>query len=365
MQQAQKAAAEAKSERHGIFRLVEKGRVIELQFSERVAQQFIISRVYREKPREHHGLDGFEARQRGGGAIRFDHRVAHARVGHALDIRDHEAHVARGQLVEDYGFGCERSESLYLVNLVVCAKANLHARRHTPLHHANEHDGATVNVEPGIENQRLQRRVRRAFRGRHVLHDGFQHVFHTEAALGADQQRIVGRNGQHIFDLFLRVFRLRGRQVDLVDHRKDREVVPRRQKCVCDSLSLYALARIYYKERALAGGKRARDLIREIDVARRVDQIQAIFVPILRGVVQANALRLDRDAALALEVHRVEHLRLHFALAERAGQLEQSVGQGRFAMVDVGDDAEIADVLGIHELRWRERTRPARISRWF
>ena len=35
----------------------------------------------------------------------------------------------------------------------------------------------------------------------------------------------------------------------------------------------------------------------------------------------------DGDAALALQVHRVEHLLHHFALGQRAGHLEQAVRQ--------------------------------------
>src|SRR5271168_4684325 len=35
-------------------------------------------------------------------------------------------------------------------------------------------------------------------------------------------------------------------------------------------------------------------------------------------------------------------------MGERAGELEQPVGQGGFSVVDVRDDAEIPDVLGIH-----------------
>ena len=54
-------------------------------------------------------------------------------------------------------------------------------------------------------------------------------------------------------------------------------------------------------------------------------------------------MRLDGDAALALEVHRVEHLRLHLARLEGAGDLEKAVGQRRLAVVDVRDDREIAD----------------------
>ena len=52
----------------------------------------------------------------------------------------------------------------------------------------------------------------------------------------------------------------------------------------------------------------------------------------------------DGDAALALQVHRIEHLRHHFALRKRAGDFQQAVGQRRFAVVDVRNDREIADV---------------------
>ena len=44
------------------------------------------------------------------------------------------------------------------------------------------------------------------------------------------------------------------------------------------------------------------------------------------------------------EIERVEDLRLHFALLERAGHLDQAVGERRLAMIDVGDDTEVADV---------------------
>jgi len=57
---------------------------------------------------------------------------------------------------------------------------------------------------------------------------------------------------------------------------------------------------------------------------------------------------LDGDALFALEVHVVEHLRLHFALVQRVGFLQQPVGKRRLAMVDMGYDAEIADVFHIY-----------------
>jgi hypothetical protein len=60
---------------------------------------------------------------------------------------------------------------------------------------------------------------------------------------------------------------------------------------------------------------------------------------------KCRGLRLDGDAALALDVHRVEHLGLHLAVGQAAAALDQAVGQRALAVVDVGNDGEVADVL--------------------
>src|SRR5580698_1528622 len=57
---------------------------------------------------------------------------------------------------------------------------------------------------------------------------------------------------------------------------------------------------------------------------------------------------LDGDAALALEVHGVEHLGLHLAHGERSGQLQQAVRQRGFTVVDVRDDRKVAEESGVH-----------------
>ena len=59
--------------------------------------------------------------------------------------------------------------------------------------------------------------------------------------------------------------------------------------------------------------------------------------------LDADVLRLDRDAPLALEVHRVEVLLAHLPRVDGAGDLEDAVRQRRLAVVDVGDDREVAD----------------------
>ena len=69
VQQAEKAAAEAEAERHGVFRLEIEGAVVEAELFERVAQQSVLVRFHRVEPGEHHRLDFLEARQRLGGGI--------------------------------------------------------------------------------------------------------------------------------------------------------------------------------------------------------------------------------------------------------------------------------------------------------
>ena len=80
--------------------------------------------------------------------------------------------------------------------------------------------------------------------------------------------------------------------------------------------------RIDEQERPLARRERPRHFIREIDVSRRVDQVQDVGLTVFRCVVQAHGMRLDGDAPLALEIYRIEHLRLHLAGLQRAGGLE-------------------------------------------
>ena len=134
----------------------------------------------------------------------------------------------------------------------------------------------------------------------------------------------------------------------------DLEVVVDGQVRVGERLRLDALRRVDQQQRSLARGERSRDFVAEVDVARRVDQIEDVLLAVLRRVVQADRVRLDRDAALALEVHRVEHLRLHLAGLQGAGDLEEAIGQRRLAMVDVRDDREVPDVALIHQVTNRK-----------
>ncbi len=107
-------------------------------------------------------------------------------------------------------------------------------------------------------------------------------------------------------------------------------------------LRLDALRGVHHQQSALAGGQRARDLVAEVHVAGSVDQVELVGVAVVRLVHHAHGVGLDGDAALALQVHVVQDLRLHLAACHRAGQLQQTVAQRRLSVVDVGDDGEVS-----------------------
>jgi hypothetical protein len=73
-----------------------------------------------------------------------------------------------------------------------------------------------------------------------------------------------------------------------------------------------------------------------------------------------GVLRVDRDALLLLEVHRVHDALLDAAWLARKTppSLQELVDEGGLAVVDVGDDGDVADVL-VHwtdaDLGWKKR----------
>src|SRR5664279_3780880 len=60
-------------------------------------------------------------------------------------------------------------------------------------------------------------------------------------------------------------------------------------------------------------------------------------------------MSLDRDPALAFQVHRVEQLILFVAFVNRARAVEQSIGQRGLAVIDMRDDAKISGQLDRHK----------------
>ncbi len=298
---------------------------------------------------EDHRLQLLEARKRlRRRTVHLGDRVADLRIGHALDVGDQEADLADAKLLDRYGLRRKDTEAVDLVVLSLCHQLDLHLRLHHAVDHAHDDDDPAVRVVPGVEDERLERRVCDARWRMEASDHRLEDVLNAGALLGARQDGVGTVEADDVFDLTLALVGLRARQVDLVDDRNDLQVVLDGEVRVGERLRLDALRGIDQQQRPLAGCERPGHFVAEVDMPRGVDEVQDVLLTRLARVVQADRMRLDRDAALPLEIHRVEDLRLHLAWLQGAGQLEETIGQRRLAMVDVRDDREVADVALVH-----------------
>src|SRR5207245_4343958 len=139
-----------------------------------------------------------------------------------------------------------------------------------------------------------------------------------------------------------------GGEVDRVDHGDDRQVGVAREVEVRQGLGLDPLRGVDDEDRPLARRERARDLVGEVHVGGRVDQVEGVLVAVARAVEETDRVGLDRDASLALEIHRVQHLVDGLLGVHRARERQEAVGQRGLAVIDVGDDREVADASQRH-----------------
>ena len=191
--------------------------------------------------------------------------------------------------------------------------------------------------------------------------DLVQQVLDALAGLGAYPEDLAGVAADDPGEFGGIPVGLGGRQVDLVQHRDDLEVGVQRQVQVGQRLRLDALGGVDEKHGALAGGQAAGDLVTEVDVARGVDEVEHVLLLVLARPGEPDRLALDRDAALALDVHPVQVLGPHLAAFDHAGELQHPVGQRRLAVIDVSDDAEVPDhgLIGAARRRAGILARPA------
>ncbi len=139
------------------------------------------------------------------------------------------------------------------------------------------------------------------------------------------------------------------RPVDLV-HDKDRAVASA-ERLAENELGLRhrAVDRVDEQQHAVDHVHDPLDLATEVGVTRRVDDVDLHAAVHDRGV-----LGHDRDSALPLEVIRVHDPLGHLlVLAEDVALTEHPVDERGLAVVDVGDDRDVADVLALHRCNCR------------
>ena len=206
-------------------------------------------------------------------------------------------------------------------------------------------DGPTVGVVVAVENQGFERSLRIAFGCGQKVHGPFEHVLDADAVLGRGKNGEFGIKAQVILDLSLHPFDFGGRQVDLVDHGNDLQVMAQGQVEVGQGLGLHTLTRVHDEKGSFAGRQGPGHFIGKIHMAGGVDQVEDVLVSILGLVRETDRLALDGDTPFPFDVHGIENLILEFTIGNDSGGLNQPVGQGGLAVVDMGDNAEISDIL--------------------
>ncbi len=133
--------------------------------------------------------------------------------------------------------------------------------------------------------------------------------------------------------------------VDLVDDEDDGQLQLERLAQHEPRLRQRPFGGVDEQQHAVDHRQRALDLAAEVGVARRVDDVDLRV-----AVLHRRVLGEDRDALLALEIHRVhDPVGDVLVLAEGAGLPEHRVDERRLAVVDVRDDRDVAQLVALHE----------------
>ncbi len=264
-------------------------------------------------------------------------------MGDFLDLGGDEADLAGAKRLNRCVLGQEDADAVDQVGRARLHHLDAHASLQHAVEDAHQQDDAQVGIVPGVDQHGLQRGVHVTLGRGQAGDDAFQHVFDADARLGRAFDGVRGVDADHILDLGLHALGFGGGQVDLVEDRNDLVIVVDGLIDVGQRLGFHALRGVDHQNGAFAGGQRARHLIGEVDVTRRVHQVEDIVLAILGLVFQTHRLGLDGDAALLLDIHIIENLFRHFARGQATGELNQAVRQRRFAVVDVGDNGKIPD----------------------
>ncbi len=196
-------------------------------------------------------------------------------------------------------------------------------------------------------------------RRRDLLHDGLEEGVHALVRVGlgvvddpALQRRAVdhGEVGllvggaqfeEEVEGLVERSMRIGVGAVDLVDDHDGAQTQAQRPHEHVAGLRHGALVGVHQQQDRVDHGEHPLHFAGEVGVAGRVDDVDEVAAPLHRAV-----LGPDGDAALALQVVAVhDPLFDALVLAEDPGGPEDGVDQRGLAVIDVGDDGDVADLV--------------------
>ena len=346
VEHTQEAAAETEAQSHGGFRLKGEGGIVQLQFLQRVTEVGILAAVLGVDTAVDHGLGGTITGQGFRGRIGgVGDGIAYLGVLHILngggEIADLACLQTVGRLVAQ---GLEVAALQDGVLRTACHQADGLSLADRTLHNAEQNHHAHIGVILAVEHQGAEGRIGIAGGGGQVADDALQHRLDVDAQLGRDLGGIEGGQADNVLHLLLCLHHIGGREVDLIKHRHDLQLMLHGEVGVSQRLRLHALCGVHHQQRAFAGGEGAADLIVEVHVTGGVDEVQGVGLAVIGGVENLHGAGLDGDTALLFQLHVIQQLVRHLALRHGVTLLQQAVSQRGFAVVNMGDDGEITNL---------------------
>ena len=345
VQESEESGAEAETERFGGFGFPTQCRVVQAELFQCFAQVLVVFWVNGVDAGIDHRQDILVTRKRlGGGVCGIGQCVADFHVANRLDVCEHVADHAFGEFVARVATHTEGTDFGHHVFGAGLHHLDLHAGTDGAFYDADVVDHAAVGIVHGVKNQRLERVACVALGGRNLVDNLVEYLLHVQAGLGRNARNLFGVVTEKVAYELSHMVGLRTRQVHLVEHRNDFEVVFESEVEVRKCLGFDSLAGVHHENGSFASGKRAADFVGKVHVSRRIDHVQDVFLAVF-FVHHADGVCLDGNAAFAFKVHVVQELVRHLVFRNRLGQFDHAVGKRRFTVVNVGDDAEISDIV--------------------
>ena len=329
-----------------------ESRIVELKFGHSGLEVLEIRGIDWVDAAKDHGMDLLKARQRiKSWTSSIGQSVADLDISGTLNIGDEVSNIP-GVKARLWDHLWRKNADLFdFVILFGRHQLDAKSRRDAPGGDPDVGNYAAIAVKDTVKNEAPECFVGR-LRRRNAMDDGLENFLNAEADLGACFYGFIGGDRQNVFKLFLYRLDVRIRKVNFIDDRNNGQALFERQMDVGDRLRLNPLSGIHDQQGAFASREASGDFIGEIDVSRGIEQVKPVIVSIFRAIFHCYRMRFDRDTAFALQIHRIKQLVLFITLGDCPGALQQTVGQGCLAVVNVRDDAKIARACDGHRERW-------------
>ena len=331
-----------------------QGSIVEFQFLKGAGQIFVLVGGDGVERRKHDLLHFLEPGQRGRAwAVLVGDGVARAGIGDGLNAGNDVTDLARGQLRLRFTTQAKDAQFLDAIFCPIGHKYDLVTGLDRSIDDPNRDNCTAVRIIISVKDKRFKRFGRISLGRRQQSHHSIEQFLHTLPGFSGTHLDGCTIQTEIFFDLSRHPFRFSCRQVDFVDDRNDLQIVFHGQIQVGQGLRLNPLGCIDQEQCAFAGGKGAGNLITEINMTWGINEVQRVGFAVIGLERQADSLRFDGNATLPFYIHGIEHLILKFAISHNLAELNHPVGQGGFAVINMGNNAKISNILHGARKDWR------------